>query len=202
MYCWSHELPRLHTISQMVGTPTALLATPSAPPPHCWPTGHHSNMPCWPTGHHSNIPCWPSHQPHPTVGQLVTTPIYPVGHPISPTTPLSADWSPLQPHCWPTCHCVNIPCQLTGHHSIPTVSHPISPTTPLLANWSPVQPTLLAAPSAHHPTVNQLVITPTCPVGQLVTTTTYPVSHPISSPTPLLANPLLALFLCGLLDRC
>ena len=62
------------------------LAAPSAPPPHCWPTGDHSN-----------VPCRPPHQPHhPSVGRLVITPTYPVSHPISPTTPLSADWSSLQ----------------------------------------------------------------------------------------------------------
>ena len=59
---------------------------------------------CWSTGHHSN----------PTVGWLVTTPTCPVSRPINPTTPLSA-------------------------------------------NWSPLQHTLSAAPSAHHPTVSQLV---------------------------------------------
>ena len=59
--------PLLATWSPLQHT---LLADPSAPPPHCRLTGHHSN---------------------PTVGRLVTPPTYPVGHPISPTTPLSAD---------------------------------------------------------------------------------------------------------------
>ena len=48
-----------------------LLANPSAPPPHCLPTGHHPN-------------------------QLVIIPTYPIGHPISPTTPLLANWSSLE----------------------------------------------------------------------------------------------------------
>ena len=140
-YCWSHELPRLHTVGQMVGTPTALSATPSAPPPHCRPTGHCSNIPCQLTGHHSN----------PAVSQLVITP-----------TPLSADWSLLQPNCQPT-----------GHHSNPTVGQLVIASTPLLADWSllqhtlssdwsllphtlsadwsPLQHTLSAAPLAHQP---------------------------------------------------
>ena len=82
------------TVSHLVITPSplvadwsslqhTLLADWSPLHPHCWPTGHLSNIPCQPTGHHSN----------PTVGRLVTSPIYPVGRPISPTTPLLADWS-------------------------------------------------------------------------------------------------------------
>ena len=131
---------------------TPLSAAPSAPPPHCRPTGHHSN-----------VPCRPPHQPHrPTVGRLVITPTYPVGrlvitptypvgHPISPATPLSADWSSLQhtlsaapstppPHCWPT-----------GHHSDHTVSRLVITQTILSADWSSLQCTLLAAPSAPPP---------------------------------------------------
>ena len=148
-----------------------LSAAPSAPPPQCRLTGHHPN-----------IPHRQPHQPHhPTVGQLVITPMYPVGHPINPITPLSADWSSPRPHR-----------QLTGHHPNHTVgqlvithiypiSCPISPTTPLLANWSSPTHTPLATPSAqpphcrptgdhsnipcqpphqpHHPTIGQLVFT-------------------------------------------
>ena len=126
-HCWlsghhsvfHHQLPHQpHHPSggRLVITPTplsvdwsplqhTLLAAPSAPPPHCRPTGRHSNIPCW----------LPHHPHHPTVGQLVT-----------PPTPLSADWSPLQhplsaapssppPHCQPTGHHSNIPCRPTRY---------------------------------------------------------------------------------------
>ena len=140
-YCWSHELPRLHTVGQMVGTPTALSATPSAPPPHCQPTGHHSI---------------------PTVSRLVnpSTPLLADWSSLQHT--LSADWSPLHPHCQPTGHLSNIPCRPTGHHANPTVGQlgttPTYPVgrlvitpTPLSAAWSPLQHTLSAAPSAPPP---------------------------------------------------
>ena len=64
-----------------------------------------------------------SHSPlahHPTVGQLVITWTCPVGHPISPPTPLVVTWTwllanPLahQSHCWPTGNYLNLPCWLT-----------------------------------------------------------------------------------------
>ena len=129
-YCWSHELPRLHTIGQMVGTPTALLATPSAPPPHCQPTGHCSNIPCWPTGHHSI----------PTVDWLVNPPTPLSADWSSLQHTLSANWSPFHPHCRPT-----------GHHSIPTVSRlVITPTYPV--SWLVTTPSpLSAALLAHQP---------------------------------------------------
>ena len=164
-------------------------------PPHCRPTGHHPHIP------HQLL-----HQPHhPTVGRLV----------ITQTTP-SADWSSPEPYCWPTGHHPHIPRRLPHQPHHPTVGrlvitpmypvgHPINPTTPLLADWSSPTHTPSAAPSAppphcwptgHHPkhTVSQLVITPT-----------YPVGRPISSPTPMSANPLLVLLLCGRphpLNRC
>ena len=129
-YCWSHELPRLHTVGQMVGTPTALSAAPSAPPPHCRLTGHHSI---------------------PTVGQLVIAPTYPIGQLVITPSPLSATPSAPPPHCWPTGHCSNIHCWPTGHHSIPTVGQLVITPSPLLADWSLLQHTLSAAPLAHQP---------------------------------------------------
>ena len=88
-YCQPHQLPSLHTLSanwsSLQHTPSA---APSAPPPHCWLTGHHSNLPCqltgshsnptigqphyWPTGHHSNIHCWPPHC-WPTVSHITSS---------------------------------------------------------------------------------------------------------------------------------
>ena len=119
-----------YPVGQLVTTPTPLSAAPSAPPPHCQLTGHHSI---------------------PTVGRLVIAPAYPVSRLVIIPSPLStdrsllqhtlsADWSPLQPHCRPT-----------GHHSIPTVSrqviapaYPVSQLviipSPLLADWSSLQP--------------------------------------------------------------
>ena len=127
-YCRSHELPKLHTVGQMVGTPTALSATPSAPPPHCRPTGHQSNptvsqmviaptplLADWSLLQHSLSATWSPLQPHchptghhsnPTVSQLVTTP-----------SPLSATPSTPPPHCQLTGHHYNMPCWPTGHHS-------------------------------------------------------------------------------------
>ena len=148
-YCWSHELPRLHTIGQMVGTPTALSATPSAPPPHCRPTGHHSN---YPVGQLVISPTYP-------VSRLVITPTYPVGRLVITPTPLSAAWSPLQhilsaapsappPHCRPT-----------GHHSNPTVGRLVTtsnPTvgrlviTPTCSVGRPIRPPPHCRPPGHH----------------------------------------------------
>ena len=136
----------------------ALLAVPSVPPPHCWLTGHHSN----PTvGHLVTTPTYPVGHPispiSPTVGQLVTTPTDPVGQLVITPTPLSADWSSLQ-------HALSaVP---SDHHH--TVGRLVITPTPLSAAWSPLQHTLSAAPSAppphcwpphqtHHPTVSQLV---------------------------------------------
>ena len=118
--CQPPHQPHHPTVSWLVITPTPLLAgwSPlqhtlladwSSLQPHCQPTGHHSNIlqhtllatpsspppHCQLAGHPSNIPCQP---------------------PISPTTPLLADWSPFQPHCQPT-----------GHHSNPTVSWLVTP---------------------------------------------------------------------------
>ena len=60
-----------------------------------------------------------------------------------------------------------------------------STMAPITVSWLVITPT------------GWLVTTPTYPVSRLVTSPTYPVGCPISSPTPLLADPLLALFLCG-----
>ena len=76
--CWSVTQPLFCTTplsADWSPLQHTLSAAQSSPPPNCWPTGRPSN---------------------PTVSQLVTTPTSPVSHPISPTTPLSANWSPLQ----------------------------------------------------------------------------------------------------------
>ena len=219
-----------------------LSAAPSAPPPHCRPTGHHPNH---------------------TVGRLFITPTYPVGRPINPTTSLSADWSQLQctlsaapstpsPHCRPTGRHSNVPCRpthypttqlpadwsslhctlsvapsaspphcrLTGHNSNVPCRPTHYPTTSLSADWSQLQCTLSAAPSTpppqcrptghhpnisrrpphqpHHPTVGRPIAPPLhCrptghhpkqTVGRLVITPTYPVGRPINPITPLSAD--------------
>ena len=94
--CRPPHQPHYPTVGRLVNPSTPLSADWSSLQPHCRPTGHHSNIPCRPTGHLSNISCQPTgHHSIPTVGCLVTSPTYPVGHPISPTTPLSATWSSL-----------------------------------------------------------------------------------------------------------
>ena len=76
MYSVGHPInPTTLLLANWWSLQHTLLAAPSTPSPHCWPTGDH-----------------PKH----TVSQLVITPMYPVGRPISPTTPLWADWSSLQ----------------------------------------------------------------------------------------------------------
>ena len=83
----SYTATLLHhpTVGRLVITPTplsadwlplqhTLSAAPSAPPPHCRLTGHHSN---------------------PTVGQLVTTSTYPVGQLVTLTG------HHLHLPCWP-----------------------------------------------------------------------------------------------------
>ena len=78
--------------------------------------------------------CWLTGQPfNPTVGRLVITP-----------SPLSADWSTLQPHCRPTGHHSNIPCRPTGQPFNPIVGRLVITPTPLAADWSSLQHTLSA----------------------------------------------------------
>ena len=154
-----HPIVRWPVITQTIPSANwsplqcTLFTAPSAPPPHCRPTGHHSNIPC-------QLP----HQPcHLIVSQLVITPMYPVGHPISPTTPLSADWPSPKPYHQLTGHHSNIPCwpphqpvgqlviTLTYPVSHPIVSWLVITQTTLLADWSSLQCTLSATPSAPPP---------------------------------------------------
>ena len=109
--------------------------TPSAAPsPHCWPTGHHPHIPR-----------------HPTVGRLVITPTYPVGCPINPTTPLSADWSSPKPYCRPTGHHPHIPHWPPHQPHHPTVGRLVITQNTPSADWWSLQHTLSAAPLAHQP---------------------------------------------------
>ena len=117
----------------------------------CWPTDQPFNptvgrlvtSPTYPVGQLVTTPTYP-------VGQLVTTPTYPVGRLVTTPSPLSADWSTLQPHCRPTGHRSNIPCWLTGHHSNPTVGHLV--TTPTYPVGHPISPTVgrLVTLTGHH----------------------------------------------------
>ena len=236
--------PHHFTVGRLVPTPmypvgrpinpiTPLLADWSSPKTHHRPTGDPSNVPCqpphhptagrpispqrhcWPTGPNSNVPCRPTgHHPKQTVGQLVITLMYPVGRPISPTTPLSADRSSPQhtpsaapsappPHCRPT-----------GHHPKQTIGQLVITQNKPSADWSSPQHTPSAAPSAppphcrptgHHPNIPRWP--PHQPhhptVGQLVVTPMYPVSRPVTSAivvrsaasaelllTPIMSHPL------------
>ena len=95
--CWQPHQPHHPTVGQQVTPPTypdscpiipstrlsanwsplqhTLSAAPSDLPPHCRPTGHHSN-----------ISCWLPHQPHhPTVSWLVTTSTSPAGQLVTLT---------------------------------------------------------------------------------------------------------------------
>ena len=190
-------LPHHFTVGRLVPTPIYPVGHPINPITPLSADWSSPKTNRWPTGDHSNVPCWPPHQPHhPSVGRLVITPTYPISRPISPTTPLSADWSSLQ--C--TLSANPLPHHFTVGQLVPTpmypVGCPINPITPLSADWSSPKtnrwptghhPNISRRPphQPHHPTVGRLVITQTTPsadplphyftVSRLVPTPMYPV---------------------------